>query len=308
MDSILLSSNTHPIQLTAIAIMATINIVVLFLLNKLKKTQSSAPQLSWEHRRNRFWALIASSVAISIVLDMFFPVDTKIMLHIKAYVMAFPLGLLDLYYSETKGVPMKVVVGAALWCSCVILRNFAVDCFLGRNIETIVMLKEFTPLTFVAEVIRYVCMLLGTGLLSYLLFSPMHRATHHSSVYKHHHKSHHEYTNKLTALVIYHGNLLDDFLMPFTTTIGGFIYIWLLSQFGLESESFSNLTSYLLSFNILLSHAHDLRCARLLAPLPDAVNFVAYHYVHHISPSHNYGLTEPINSGTTFLGSKLLQK
>eukprot|EP00986_Skeletonema_menzelii_P008901 scaffold3901_cov135-Skeletonema_menzelii.AAC.7 len=288
MDSILLSSNTHPIQLTGIAIMATIDIVVLFLLNKLKKTQSSAPQLSWEHRRNRFWTLIASSVAISIVLDnMFFPVDTKIMLHIKAYVMAFPLGLLDLYYSETKGVPMKVVVGAALWCSCEILRNFAVDCFLGRNIETIVMLKEFTPLTFVAEVIR---------------------ATHHSSVYKHHHKSHHEYTNKLTALVIYHGNLLDDFLMPFTTTIGGFIYIWLLSQFGLESESFSNLTSYLLSFNILLSHAHDLRCARLLAPLPDAVNFVAYHYVHHISPSHNYGLTEPNQFWDYILGVKTIAK
>ena len=30
-----------------------------------------------------------------------------------------------------------------------------------------------------------------------------------------------------------------------------------------------------------------------MAPLPDSLNFVAYHYEHHLSPSNNYGLTEP---------------
>ena len=42
-----------------------------------------------------------------------------------------------------------------------------------------------------------------------------------------------------------------------------------------------------------MSHAHDVRCARLMAPLPDELNFVACHHVHHISPTNNFGLTEP---------------
>lgn len=288
------SLQTHPVQIAAIATVSIINIVGLFLLNKLKESQRSAPQRwSWEHRRNAFWTLIACSVTISCVLDVRFPIDARIMLPIKTYVMAFPLGLLDLYFSDTNGVPMKVVLGACLWCSCVVLRNIAMGKLLGEEIGPVVMLKEVTPSVLLVEMVRYAFFLAGTGMLSDLIFSPMHRATHSSLVYKHHHKSHHDYTNKLTALVLFHGNLLDDFLMPFTTTIGGFIYVLLLRQFGLESQFSSNLTQYLVAVNILLSHAHDIRCAKLLAPLPDGLNFVAYHYVHHISPANNFGLTEP---------------
>ena len=69
--------------------------------------------------------------------------------------------------------------------------------------------------------------------------------------------------------------------------------ILLLSLVGLQGEAFSNVSGYLVIFNTLLSHAHDVRCARLMAPLPDSLNFVAYHYEHHLSPSNNYGLTEP---------------
>ena len=185
------------------------------------------------------------------------------------------------------------MAGASLWCSTVILRQVFLDAWFGREVDTVVFVTELTPLTPFAEMIRYVFSLLGVGLLSDLLFSPMHRMTHHPRIYKHHHKSHHEYTNKLTALVLYHGQLLDDFLMPFTTTFGGFLYILLLSKVGLEGQAFSNFTGYLMVFNTLLSHSHDIRCARLLAPLPDGLNFVAYHYVHHVSPANNFGLTEP---------------
>ena len=76
----------------------------------------------------------------------------------------------------------------------------------------------------------------------------------------------HEYTTKLTALVLYHGALLDDFLMPLTTTLGGFLYVAVLSRFGMHGEAFSNLGGYLVVQNTLLSHASDPRCARLLAP------------------------------------------
>ena len=68
----------------------------------------------------------------------------------------------------------------------------------------------------------------------------------------------------------------------------------LLSFVGLEAEAASNLVLYLYTCNILMGHAHDVRYARLMAPLPpDELNFVAYHYVHHISPTNNFGLTEP---------------
>jgi len=56
---------------------------------------------------------------------------------------------------------------------------------------------------------------------------------------------------------------------------------------------FSNVSGYLVVCNTLMSHAHDVRCARLMAPLPDSLNFVAYHRVHHLHPSRNFGLTEP---------------
>jgi len=40
---------------------------------------------------------------------------------VKAYVFAFTLGLLDLYFSETRGVPFKVVLGASLWYNLYIM-------------------------------------------------------------------------------------------------------------------------------------------------------------------------------------------
>jgi len=286
-------ASTHPVQLGIICGVAFANSAALVLLNKHKRSQQQAPQFSWTTRRNAFWSFIATCVMTSCVLDRFFAIDSKFILPIKSYVFAFPLGLLDLYFSDTKGVPLKVMAGASLWCSTVILRQVFLDAWLGREVDTVVFVTDLTPLTPFAEMIRYVFSLLGVGLLSDLLFSPMHRMTHHPRIYKHHHKSHHEYTNKLTALVLYHGQLLDDFLMPFTTTVGGVLYILLLSKLGLEGQAFSNVTGYLMVFNTLLSHSHDIRCARLLAPLPDGLNFVAYHYVHHISPANNFGLTEP---------------
>lgn len=64
-------------------------------------------------------------------------------------------------------------------------------------------------------------------------------------IYQSNHKEHHSYTNELTALVLFHGTLLDDFLMPATTTLGGFVYVLLLSLVGLEAEAASNLVVYL---------------------------------------------------------------
>lgn len=300
----------HPIQITATSILLAADIIGLALLNKYKlKQQQRKQKHDWTFRRNSFWLLIAFLVSIAMSLDYLYPTTNAYFMPIKSYVFAFPLGLLDLYYADiitkkgtseksgrNNGVSMKVIPGAALWCSSVILRQIFLDLYYGEKVETSVILTNFTISTPLIEMARYIFGLIGVGFLSDLLFSPMHRLAHHPKTYKFHHKEHHEYTNNLTALVLYHGALLDDFLMPFTTTIGGLLYIILLKEvFGVDSkEAFSNFTGYIMVYNTLLSHAHDIKCATLLAPLlPDSLNFIAYHFCHHISPSNNYGLTEP---------------
>lgn len=107
------------------------------------------------------------------------------------------------------------------------------------------------------------------------------------------HKVHHSYTNKINSLVLYHGAFLDDFMMPFTMTIGYFGYAQLCAALGMAGSAFSNLSEWLLLFNTLLSHAHDERCASLILPTPDSLNFATYHRVHHINPARNFGLTLP---------------
>ena len=188
-----------------------------------------------------------------------------------------------------------MLLGAALWCSTMLLRQRLVDALYGgaEGLPPFVQ-RELSPWSLLVEYVRYVVTLVGVGLLSDLLFSPLHRLVHHPRLYRFHHKEHHQYTNHLTALVLYHGALLDDFLMAFITVgVGGFLYVLLFSLVGLEAVAISSVSVYLMVYNTLLSHAHDVRCSRLLAPVPDSLNYVAYHYVHHLSPSNNYGLTKP---------------
>eukprot|EP00493_Phyllostaurus_siculus_P023497 UN23833 len=125
-----------------------------FVLNRYKKSHPT-PSLSWEARRNAFWILIATSVSFSCFLDVHFPIEAKFMIPIKSYVFAFPLGLLDLYFSETKGVPMKVILGASLWCSTIILRNIAIDTWFGYSVDSVVIIDEFTMMTLPRELLRY---------------------------------------------------------------------------------------------------------------------------------------------------------
>ena len=287
---------SHPVQLTAIGLACALDVIGLVLLNRHKAArpaEAAACTWSWAARRNAYWLLIGSFVVLAVALDVYYPIG-QYALAVKAYAFAFPLGLLDLYFSQTRGVPLKVLLGATLWCSTVLLRQRLVNAWYGgaEGLPPFV-LRELSPRSLLIECVRYVAVLVGVGLLSDLLFSPLHRLAHHPRLYRFHHKEHHQYTNHLTALVLYHGALLDDFLMPFTTLVGGFLYVLLLGLAGLEAEAFSNVSGYLVIYNTLLSHAHDVRCSRLLAPLPDSLNFVAYHYVHHLSPSNNYGLTKP---------------
>ena len=294
-------AETHPVHLALLAAAACANGLVLVFLNSRKQRTSeqgraaASAGIAWSTKRRAYWGLIAASVGLSWWLDVWFNLHW-LLVPVKAYIMAFPLGLLDLHFSATAGVPLKVVAGAGLWCSTVFLRWLLINAFFGfssDNPVTGVQVREASVAVVLREAVRFVVSLPFLGILSDLIFSPMHRLSHHPRLYSRHHKEHHEYTNKLTSLVLYHGALLDDFLMPLTTSFGGAIWAILLGCVGLQHEAFSNVMEYLIIFNTLLSHAHDTRCARLMAPLPDELNFVAYHYVHHLSPVNNFGLTEP---------------
>ena len=111
--------STHPIQLYAISIACAANLIGLAVINRHKRRKQVGRAWSWELRRDAFWALMAVLLAIEVWLDSRYPISTH-MLPIKAYSFAFSVGLLDLFFSDTRGVPLKVIAGPAL---CVVSVN-----------------------------------------------------------------------------------------------------------------------------------------------------------------------------------------
>ncbi|KAJ1461225.1 hypothetical protein M885DRAFT_508106 [Pelagophyceae sp. CCMP2097] len=281
------------VQLAAVGAVCALDGAGLVLVNRVK-ARGTVCDWSWSRKRAAYWSLMAASASFAVWLDAHYAISPNLMAA-KAYCFAFPVGLLDLYFSNTKGVSPRVIPGAMLWCSTVVIRQVCLDLMYpngGAGLPPKII-YELSASSVVVEAGRYLLMLVLVGLFSDVIFSPMHRLAHLPRVYKGHHKMHHEFTDELTALVLYYGALLDDFLMPFSTIAGACLYAALMALAGLEGEAYSNVSSYLLVHNTLMSHAHDVRCARLMAPLPDALNFVAYHRVHHLQPSSNFGLTEP---------------
>lgn len=286
---------THPIQILFTGAGMAFDVWGLQKINAFKRNNEKPPQVTWKNRQLVFRFYIVFIMFLNCLMDMWYPCDQLFVMPIKAYVFAFPLGLIDLYYSDTRGVSMSTLAGASLWCFCWLLRSlfFGIRYGFSNWGMNSGILTSFGPISLGMELIRYTLLLIFSGTLSDLIFSPMHR-WEHGSTYKDNHKVHHEFTNKLTALVLFYGTYLDDFMMPLTTTFGGIAYVLLAEMlFGLQASCFSNFATYLIALNILLSHAHDARCANLIAPLPDELNFVSYHYVHHIHPNRNFGLTEP---------------
>eukprot|EP00928_Gymnodinium_smaydae_P008645 TRINITY_DN13146_c0_g1_i1.p1 TRINITY_DN13146_c0_g1~~TRINITY_DN13146_c0_g1_i1.p1 ORF type:complete len:317 (-),score=51.40 TRINITY_DN13146_c0_g1_i1:231-1181(-) len=280
---------SHPAQLAIVGGLFAANVASLFWINRIK-AKGSTCTWSWKQKRAAYWSYMLAAVVGGCWMDQRY-VANEYLLAMKAYVLAFPVGLLDFYFSDVKFVSAKAIVGAGLWCSTLMLQLFCIQSCYGRDATSV--MPDFSPASLLREGVRFLVYVLCIGMLSDLIFSPMHRLAHLPQTYQYHHKVHHEYTNKLTSLVLYHGALLDDFLMPFTTTSGGMVYNWLASLVGLQAYTYSNVCGMLITFNTLFSHAHDVRCASLMVPLPDALNFSAYHRLHHLHPSSNFGLTQP---------------
>jgi len=234
-----------------------------------------------------YWAYIVAAIGGSCWMDRCYDAH-ELFLPMKAYALVFPFGLIDWFFSDNTRMSPRVFLGALLWGSTMWLRIALARKFIGENLTQIVM--DFGPMNLAKEMLRFIAAAPICAILSDVIFSPMHRLEH-SILYKQHHKEHHIYTNKINSLVLYHGAALDDFMMPATTTFGYFVYWWLCSKMGIASSAFSNMSEWLILFNTLLSHAHDSRCASLILPVPDSLNFAAYHRVHHLNPTRNFGLT-----------------
>lgn len=283
-----LASQTHPIHKCVFGGAMLFNVVGLFWLNKLKK-DGHDPKWSWEQKRRLYWAYLVASISASCWMDRRWEIH-ELFLPIKAYALAFPFGLIDFYFSANRHVSPHVFVGATLWGSTLWLRVLLMRTFMAPDLTQIV--TDFSPLSLAKEVLRFVAAAPFCSIFTDLIFSPMHRLEH-AIAYKYHHKKHHSYTNEINSLVLYHGAYLDDFMMPVTMTIGYFAYARLAGALGLGASAFSNVSEWLLLMNTLLSHAHDARCASLILPVPDSLNFAAYHRVHHLNVARNFGLTLP---------------
>lgn len=286
MDAII--SQTHPVQLGVVAGAVLGDVVGLAILRSFK--QQTQDDYCWETKRNAYILLIVLHVVGNCFLDVYFSIHPMVFLF-KNFASAFSVGLLDYYFSATKTVSYHVLFGVTSWCFFQsILPKYLMDRINGQVIS-VQTIHPLDPIGVAVALAKFYSQMLGVGVLSDLIFSPMHRMLHHPSVYAMNHKKHHDYTDQITSLVLYHGTSLDDMLMPFTTTIGQVLWWLLIRDYY---DPWCNMILYLVVPATLFSHAHDARCAHLMVPgLPENLNFVAYHHLHHLEPSKHYGLTLP---------------
>jgi len=284
-------TSAHPAHWLVVIVVLLMNVSVLLWLNHRKAKAGIITRHTWAAKRVAYWAYMILASALVCYLDLKFEV-TEAVFCVRTYLLVFPLGLIDFYFAECRRVDLKVIAGSGLWCLTMYLRVCIVRQLVGPG--KIAILSDFSTASLLKEALRYVVVLIFVGIFGDLIFSPAHRLAHHRRVYAYQHKVHHEYTNNLTALVLYHGSMFDDFLMPLTVAIGAVIFAILVHWSGLDGTlGTSNLTEMLMLFNTLFAHAHDVRCANLMFPLPAFLNFSAYHVVHHLNPDKNFGLTLP---------------
>jgi len=164
---------THPVQIVIVIGVLLFDVVALAVTNRLKHREAKSTHcaITWRSRRNAYWAFITLSISASLLLDVYFDIS-PVLVPVKAYAFAFPLGLLDLYFSQTSGVPMVVLIGATLWCSTVYLRQVLVDIYTGgHGVNTLRVVRIVGPSSIATEMLRYVLCLPVFGMLSDFFFS-----------------------------------------------------------------------------------------------------------------------------------------
>uniref|UniRef100_A0A7S4IHZ8 Fatty acid hydroxylase domain-containing protein n=1 Tax=Odontella aurita TaxID=265563 RepID=A0A7S4IHZ8_9STRA len=284
-----MTPDANPVQQATVVAMIAAATAGVVMINWLK-SRGHRCSWSWEKKRIAYLVYIGGAVLFGCFLDRNF-CSTDMIIPTRTQAMAVLLGVMDFYFSEVSYLPISIFPGAFIWCIVLYLRNYAIRELVGPSVVTIV--TELTPEVVFYECLRFMFLVPTVGVLSDLIFCPLHRWLHAPCRYSQQHKGHHEFMGQLTSLVIYHGDIKDDLLMSVSINLGVIFYFYLASLVGLEKSIFSTVTVLLNSFNGMFSHAHDIRCAGLIVPLRDEMNFAAYHRLHHLYPNCNFGLTMP---------------
>ena len=204
-----------------------LNIAVLHALNQRKDAGfRNPPNITVLFGSN--YSLLLALLFLSIALDSAFPPSRNyiglVLLTAKATASSFALALLDFYFSSVEKISRRCILGALTWTStaCVsmwLLANVFGGC---EQMKLITLSDLISPATLFTEYGRFLGYLILTGFLTDLVFSPMHRFTHSTRwVYDRLHARHHSFRSRLTSLVLFHGDELDDLLMA-ACPIAGF--------------------------------------------------------------------------------------
>ena len=240
------------------------------------------------------YVILLSGYAGSVLFDYHAPTSLSwAYTTLLAYVIGYAASLLDFSVSHVESMPvMEILPGMALWCSSSLAVGWFQQHLYGSNSVTVVNPRDLLSLQFLGwQYVTFLVNLLCRGFFTDLFFSPLHRYMHAASHYQTQHKKHHAYVRNLTNLVLYYGTLVDDFLMPLTTILGGLLSLLLeeaTDRTGLLNPS--NLVTTMILTQLPYSHASDRRLASLFCPLPKSLNFIDYHLQHHLEPQSNFGL------------------
>ena len=160
-------------------------------------------------------------------MDTYFPPSKSFLglalITTKANASAFSLALLDLSFSSVERISFRSIFGAWTWnaTSCVSMWILCTR-FGGCDQMMICSISDLqNPARLFMEYFRFVLLLIFSGIITDLVFPPMHRLTHSSRwLYTRHHARHHEYRSRLTSLVLFHGEELDNLLMAACPIVG----------------------------------------------------------------------------------------
>jgi hypothetical protein len=215
------------IQTGYVLVLWALNIAVLHTLNQRRDADNRKQPSSTVLFGSNYFFLFAL-LFVSIALDSAFPPSQTytglVIITAKATTSSFALALLDFYFSSVEKISRLCILGALTWnlTACVSMWLLA-NAFGGSEQMKIIKLSDLTnPATLLSEYGRFLGYLLLTGFLTDLVFSPMHRFTHSSRwLYTRLHANHHSFRSRLTSLVLFHGDEVDNILMA-ACPIAGF--------------------------------------------------------------------------------------
>ena len=156
------------------------------------------------------YALLCSLLFGAVCMDTYFPTSNTyiglVLITMKANASSFTLALLDFYFSSVEYVSLRTIIGALTWSSTACVSMWILTTFFGGWDQMLrcKISDLLNPTRLLAEYCRFVALLLFSGLITDLIFSPMHRLTHSSRwLYTRLHSRHHEFRSRLTSLVLF---------------------------------------------------------------------------------------------------------